>query len=325
MSEVTPPPTGSGTGATGATPSPTTTSTTTSSTPTGGVPAAGHTGGGEYFNQSRVKVIGLITAGVVLIGALGGIAGVAFDPEHSDDEELVQPGESAGSLGSVGNSVTRKSLLAAAPKLPADSSGSPTPVGSASPESSQSPGATTSPTTETSPTSESSPTSSPSPSPDGGGEGVTIANTGVQVYVPPGWQVEDQGDSYVMLGNGQASWAIAYSEAGVDPSADAGQLLAQNLDFFLPPESYTQRVNGDIQALAPFGSVVSIAGTPYEALWVDNQGSFSLHGEIYLAVRQDGTILMLAIEHAPVEDWDNAPTELGDFINATFARFGGVG
>ena len=52
-------------------------------------------------------------------------------------------------------------------------------------------------------------------------------------------------------------------------------------------------------ALEPFGSVVSLAGIEYEALWVDNQGSVSIHGQIYVGVRQDGTVLGILIEHAP--------------------------
>ena len=322
MSDVTPPPM-SDTGATTSSTTSSTTTTSTGSTPVGGTPSSTPQGGGEYFNQSRIKVIGLITAGVVLVGALGGIAGVAFDPERSDDEELIQPGEGAGSLGSVGNSISRKSLRAA-PRLPADSTGSPTPIGSATPDPTESAGVTESPTTGSSPT-------PPSPSPtddgtdDGGGQGVTLTATNVQVYVPPGWGIDFQNENNVVLSDGQGSWAVAYSQDGVDPSADAGQLIAENLENFFPPENYTQFATGDIQALNPFGSVVSIAGMPYESLWVDNQGSFSLHGEIYMGVRQDGTILMMSIEHAPVEDWDNAPAELMDIINASYSAFGGVG
>ena len=329
MSDMTPPPAGDtgGTAATGATAASTSTPTT-GSTPVGGAPSSTTSGGGEYFNQSRMKVIGLITAGVVLVGALGGIAGVAFDPERTDDEELFQPGDGAGSVGSLGNSVTRRSLLSAGPKLPVEDSASPTPVGSATPDSSQSPAATESPVTDES----SPPEPSPSPTDDGGsggdgGEGsaATLAATGVQVYVPPGWEIFGQDDTNLVMSNGQGSFATAFADSGFDPSADAGQIIAQNIEQLFPPENYTQFATGDIQALDPFGSVVSMAGMPYESLWVDNQGSISLHGEIYVGVRQDGTIFIMSIEHTPVEDWDNAPPEMRDIINASYSAFGGLG
>jgi hypothetical protein len=309
----------------------TTTSTGTGSSPMGGSPASSPTGSGEYFNQSRMKVIGLITAGVVLIGALGGIAGVAFDPDHTDDDELVQPGEGAGSVGSVGNSVSLKSLRSA-PRMPsADGTSSPTPVGSASPDTSESASPSESASTSDSPSVDASSSAPPSPSPTddgtggGGGTAATLAATGVQVYVPPNWNVDGQDDHNLVMSDGQGSFATAFADNGFDPSSDAGQIIAQNLELLFPPENYTQFATGDIQALTPFGSVVSIAGMPYEALWVDNQGSFSLHGEIYVGVRQDGTIFIVTTEHAPVEDWDNAPPELGDIINVSFGAFGGLG
>ena len=315
MSELTPPPADTGATAT----------TTTGSTPTGGVPASGRTGGGEYFSQGRAKVIGLILAGVVLVGALGGIAGVAFDPEPTDDDDLFQPSEGAGAVGSLGNAVSHKSLRSA-PRLPAaDGTESPTPIGSATPDTSESPGVTDSP----SPVESSPATPSPSPTDDGSsggdsGDSVTLAAAGVQFYVPPAWELWYQDDYNAVVGNGQGSRAFGWADSGFDPSADAGQFIAENVEAIFPPEYYTQFATGDIQALDPFGSVVSMAGMPFEALWVDNQGSFSLHGELYVGVRQDGTIFMVGIEHAPVEDWENAPPELGDIINASFGRFGGV-
>jgi hypothetical protein len=332
VSQVTPPPGGGTTGpmetttTSGSTSSTTTTTTgsaTGTSTPSGGGPATAPTGGGEYFNQSRMKVIGLITAGVVLVGALGGIAGVAFDTERSKDTDLVQPGEDTGSSGSLGQSVSHRALRTA-PRLPvADETSSPTPVGSATPDTSESPAVSESPSAgDTTPA---SPSASPSQGGDGGGSGVTMEGTGVQVYVPPGWNVDLQDDQNVLMSDGQGSFATAYSDTGFDPSSDAGQLIAQNLELLFPPENYTQFATGDIQALQPFGSVVSIAGMHYESLWVDNQGSFTLHGVIYVGIRQDGTLFILSVEHAPVEDWDNAPAALDDIVNASLNAFGGVG
>ena len=67
----------------------------------------------EYFNSSRLKVIGMITAATVAVGALGGIAGVAFDPDPVPKDNVIQPGGDEGtrlapqSLGSPGNSAPR--------------------------------------------------------------------------------------------------------------------------------------------------------------------------------------------------------------------------
>ena len=55
----------------------------------------------EYFNSSRLKVIGLITAATVAVGALGGIAGVVFDPDPIKNEPTLDPGGS-GAVGSAG-------------------------------------------------------------------------------------------------------------------------------------------------------------------------------------------------------------------------------
>src|SRR5205085_258901 len=121
-----------------------------------------------------------------------------------------------------------------------------------------------------SPTDEGSETTEPSPtdtgdSGDDGGEGVNIPATDVDVYVPPGWEVVYQDDNQVTETDNAGSFATAYSTT-VDPSASAGDIIAQNLDNFLPSDIYTQLQLGDIQELTPFGSVVSVAGVPYQAL-----------------------------------------------------------
>jgi len=146
----------------------------------------------------------------------------------------------------------------------------------------------------------------------------------VEVYVPPGWSVDFSDDNEALLSDGNNNFAYARAEPNIDPSADAGQLLAQNLEVFFPPENYTQFKHDEITPLKPFGSVVSTTGMHYEAIWVDNQGSFSLHGVAGLSVRQDGTILMVSVEHAPVEDWDNKPPSLGEILVNSMNRFGGV-
>jgi len=282
----------------------------------------------EYFNSSRLKVIGLITAATVAVGALGGIAGVIFDPDPIKNEPSLSP-EDGGGLGSSGQASPLGKLkplalsrLGAAGSLPgADSTESPSEVGSVSPGSG---GISESPTDEvTEDTSEPSPTDN-GDNGDSGDVGVaTIEATGVDVPVPPGWEVIYQDSNQVSETDSAGSYVTAISTT-VDPSASAGDIIAQNLDGLLPSDLYTQLQTGDIQELTPFGSVVSVAGMPYQALIADNQGSISLAGQMYVGVRQDGTVLVMMIEHLPAEDWESASEELFAILNATFGRFGGV-
>ncbi len=277
----------------------------------------------EYFNSSRLKVIGLITAATVAVGALGGIGGVVFDPDPVSVEPQIQPGNGAGFSGSVGNSVPL-----AGPKrdfrafddsgdLRADATEGPSSVGSVSPGGG---GFSASP----------DPTTEPDPTDDGGGgtgsgdgTAATMTGTDVDVYVPPGWEVTFQDEQNVAQTNGDGSYSFAFS-AVLDPSVAAGDIIGENLDTFLPPESYTQRQTSDVVPLEPFGSVVSIAAIGYEALWVDNQGSETVHGELYVGVRQDGTALVILIEHLPAEDFEGAVDEMGPIVDLTFTRFAGL-
>ena len=61
----------------------------------------------------------------------------------------------------------------------------------------------------------------------------------------------------------------------------------------------------------------------YQAMWVDNQGSAPIYGQIYAGVRQDGTALIFLIEHIPPEGF-NAAYENVPLVTNTFGRFGGV-
>ena len=271
---------------------------------------------GEYFNSSRLKVIGLITAATVAVGALGGIAGVAFDPDPVDKDNVIQPGGGAGlepqGSGSVGNSSPHgraKAITRAVPR--ADATATPSSVGSLSPTSGGLP--SSSPTEET---------VAPTPS-DGGGSGTTIEATGVNVFVPDGWHVDFQDENRVFQSddNNNFSFAFSYVE---DPSAAAGDLISQHLEDLLPGENYTQLQTSDVVTLEPFGSVVSLAGIEYEALWVDNQGSISIHGQIYVGIRQDGTVLGILLEHAPAEDFEAAFEDMVPILDNSYGRFAGL-
>jgi hypothetical protein len=277
----------------------------------------------EYFNSSRLKVIGMITAATVAVGALGGLAGVAFDPDPVNKDNVIQPGGEGGprlapqSLGGPGSSAPRGhgAVSPFTSRLPGSDATSPSPVGTVSPGSS---GFTDAPGD--------SATVVPSPTEDGSpaeARGATIEATGVDIYVPPGWHLDFQDENRVFQSDGDGSFSFAFSYAD-DPAASAGDVITQNLENLLPAENYTQQQTSDVVALEPFGSVVSLAGMEYEALWVDNQGSVSVHGQIYVGVRQDGTVLGILIEHIPGEDFESAFEELTPILDESFGRFGGL-
>ena len=284
----------------------------------------------EYFNSSRLRVIGLITAATLAVGALGGIAGVVFDPDQVGKDHIVQPGNGAGAstlgpqslapLAGVGKAAphARGAVSSYTSRLPgSDSTASPSVVGSISPSTGGfSDSASPTPTEEPSPTEEVTPPSD--------GSGPTIESTGVKVYVPPGWHVDFQDENRVFQSNDDGSYSFAFSYAD-DPSTNAGDVITQNLDNMLPTENYTQRQTSNVVQLDPFGSVVSLAGIEYEALWVDNQGSATIHGQIYVGVRQDGTVLGVLIEHIPADEFESSFPELAQILDGTFNPFGGVG
>ena len=172
----------------------------------------------EYFNDSKLKVIGLITAATVAVGALGGIAGVVFDPAASSTDNVVQPGTGGArlspqslTLGSPGKSKPGKASPATLRQMGLSGSSSlagptsesttlPSPIGTATP------GGT--------------PTAEPTPTPgdtgggtggDAGGSGVTLAATGAQVFVPEGWTVDFQDDNRVFQSSGQGSYSFGFT------------------------------------------------------------------------------------------------------------------
>ncbi len=290
----------------------------------------------EYFNSSRLRVIGLITAATVAVGALGGIAGVAFDRDRVVKDNVVQPGGDLSgstrlapqSLGSPGNAAPfgKKAQSPFTSRVPgSDATSSPTSVGSVSPGTG---GFTESPSDSATGLPTDLPTEEPTPTEGGatceGGCGATIEATGVDIYVPPNWSVDFTDDNRVFQSDGDGSFSFAFSYAD-DPAVAAGDVITQNLENLLPPENYTQQQTSDVVALEPFGSVVSLAGIEYEALWVDNQGSVSIHGQIYVGVRQDGTVLGILVEHIPAEDFEAVFEELTPILDNSFGRFGGLG
>ena len=163
---------------------------------------------GGNFSSGRGKTIGLIVAGVVAVGALGGLGAVVFGGDESGDLSSA----STGGSGQPGEDVD-----------PSGEGGilNPTPLGSATPDTdgTDEPSPSTEPTEE--PSTSDLPTEGPAPTLDPASDtDVVTIGTGVQVPVLDGWEVVGQGDSDVLLGDGQNSFVYAVTGT-VDPSIDA--------------------------------------------------------------------------------------------------------
>ncbi|WP_341924767.1 hypothetical protein [Nocardioides psychrotolerans] len=255
---------------------------------------------GSNHSSSKGKTIGLIVAGVVAVGAIGGIGALVLgggDDERPSSAEVTPGGNGSGILD-------------------------PEPVGSAPPQ----PDGSTSPEptpTEPAPT-EPAPTEPPPAPPAPSGNGVVIGSNGVQVIVPPDWQIDAQGADDIGLSNGQNSWV--YGLTGVeDPSVEAGNVLQANLSYFTGGDSYTQLETYDTVPQQAYGAIVSLASIDYQALWVDSQSTFPLYGKIFAAVRQDGAVLMIAIEHTPPEEFDASIPAWSPILQGSLDTFAGVG
>jgi hypothetical protein len=266
---------------------------------------------GGNFRSGRGKTIGLIVAGVVAVGALGALGAVVLGGDESDDLSSAstggggQPGEEVSPSGDGG-------IL------------NPTPLGSATPEpsTSEAPTPSTEPTEPTEEPSTDLPTEGPAPTldPTSDTDVVTIG-TGVQVPVLPGWEVVGQGDTDVLLGDGDNSFVYAVTGT-VDPSSDAASVISASMDNILPRQSYTQLKKTDISPLQAFGSVVSIAGMQYRATWTDQQASVPLQGLLICAVRMDGTAIIMTAEHAPPKEFEDSANSWAPLVNATLGLFG---
>jgi len=244
-------------------------------------------------------------AGVVAIGALGGIGALVFGGDDGDDfsstttngqepQDEITPSE-GGILD-------------------------PSPIGSATPEPSDSPAP--SPSTEPTEQPSSVPTEEPSPTldPTAGASAVTIGN-GVQVAVLDGWEVVGQNDNAVLLADQKNSYVFALTGT-VDPSADAAAVISGTIDSILPKDVYTKQKRTDISPLEAFGSVVSIAGMQYQATWTDQQASVPLQGLLICAVRQDGTAIIMTAEHSPPEEFQQSADSWAPVLNTTLGLFG---
>jgi hypothetical protein len=252
---------------------------------------------GSNFSSGKGKTIGLIVAGVVAVGALGGIGALVFGGGgDEEDKPSASSGQNSGILD-------------------------PKPVGSASP-------APTEPTVPAEPTEPAEPTPTPEPEPNpptdppaGNGDFVTLPGNGLQVYVPPGWSADDPGQFAVQLVDGDGAYAFVLSGSG-DASLESGALINQNLDAMLPPSSYTYELSNP-QPHNPSGSIVSVASVDYDGTYVDSQSSLPVTGRIFGAVRSDGTVLLVLVEHGSLDGYNASSGDYDALLNETFSAFGG--
>jgi hypothetical protein len=162
----------------------------------------------------------------------------------------------------------------------------------------------------------------PAAAPDG--KFVKLRN-GVRIFVPKGWTVYSKDAANINFTDDNGSYAYAYSGGGFDPSSSAAEVVFDNLDGILPPDSYTDRTVSEFMPWGePFGTVLSVGWLEYHATWVDSQGSQPIIGQIYAGVRQDGTVLIHLLEHLPPEGF-NAAFENVPIVWPTFERFGAAG
>jgi hypothetical protein len=251
---------------------------------------------GSLHKSGKGKTIGIIVGAVVGVGILGGLGAVVFGGGDGDNDD-VSTSEANGNGSGILD---------------------PDPVGSATPQPTDGP--TDTPTDEPTDDPTVEPTEDPTIPPVDGD--TTTIGSGVQIFIPEGWEIGGQGNDDVGLTNGDGSWA--YALTGVDdPSVEASAVLSANLDTMLPPDNYSQLNTSDVRPLTASGSVVSIAVMDYEALWVDAQSSIPLHGQVYVAVRQDGVVLLIAVEHSPPGDFEATIGDWGPIVDNSFALLGG--
>jgi hypothetical protein len=260
---------------------------------------------GGNFKSGKNKTIALIVGGVVATGLLGGLAGVLLS---GGDDKPDKP--SASEPGSNGSGIL-----------------DPDPVGSAPPQ--PDPGTTPSPSP-TTPASEppspapTEPAPVPVPVPDpASGDVVTLGATGVQVPVPSGFQVVgDVLDDAVLLKDEQGNFVYSITGYAADAATDAGEIINGQLERLLPPDRYSQVEFSEFGALEPFGSVVSLSVIEYRGLWSDPQGSVPVYGQIYAAVRQDSTVLIVNPENSSQETLNGSIDSWSQVVDGALNLFG---
>jgi hypothetical protein len=231
----------------------------------------------EFFKSSRAKTIGIALVGVLALGGVGVLAGALVDAK-------VLPLEGQ----QIGVDTSGAPKPGSGPRGQVEASPAPSPIVSETPSGAPSPSPAATPDADT--------TTEPT---------AVLAGGAVAVPLPAPWQGEVAPDgSTGSWFSGEGDWVWA-QVALVDPAQnDAANLLALNLEGLLPAEYYSQLEVGEITSQAPFGTLLSVANVPYRALWVDPQSSFPVFGNVWVALRQDGQVLVMSAESTPYERFD---------------------
>ena len=148
---------------------------------------------------------------------------------------------------------------------------------------------------------------------------------GARIFIPSDWEVTQTADTRIWAANGEGSFAFAAVGKYADATVRAGDVIEQNLEGLLPPDTYTQlRTAGPEDfGTVPYGDVVSWSALDYQALWADPQGSVEIYGQIYVGVRKDGAALVVLIEHVPPDDWNETLYPRAAIVEQSFLRFAG--
>jgi hypothetical protein len=152
------------------------------------------------------------------------------------------------------------------------------------------------------------------------GQLVTL-DPGVDVYVPPGWDVIGQ-DATAMLEHAARTYVFAITGV-TDPSTEASALMQEIAPDLLPDSTYTQFESSEITPVEPTGSLVSLAFVDYRATYVDAQSSSPIYGRLILGIRQDGVALAMTIESSPPKAFNKEQPDWTLIPGVTLTLFSG--
>jgi hypothetical protein len=285
------------------------------------------------FNLDKTKTIALIVATVLILAGAGALAGAL-----GDDGEAVLVPNSGSDLGG-GSSMSKAPSVAdlgvstgplAGGAVQPQVSPSPIESGAGTSPSPLPSSSTTTPDASTSPSTGATPGTSPSPgaTPDGSTTTTTGFPLGGGVATVPvpepwanDWTNDDGTQATFSDGRGTYVWVGVFS---VDPATDASATLGTNWQNFISADHYSDLQSGEVNAQQPVGSMTSFAGMAFQGLWTDDQGSAEYRGEMWLAIRADGSMVVMSIETSPPEHIEQSYTDMGDMYGGTFRSFAGL-
>jgi hypothetical protein len=115
-------------------------------------------------------------------------------------------------------------------------------------------------------------------------------------------------------------WASVFS---ADPAQTAAQIIAQNLSVLIGADRFGQLRVGEVTPLQPVGGMVSFAAVAYAGLWTDSQGSVQIEGNLWVAVRQDGSVLVITGSSTSRPDIEATAPEFGTVWTGAYRSFAG--